>query len=425
MCIRDSFERHHHFLARLARLVHKRQTYRIKQPIGADPISADSAVTLFAQICGRTDELYCVTEQFVAGSTQVLTQRLLSNPELKGGIETNPSDSSGGSCVGELWQGPIKDACRLHEKGWDYYATRFNDGVLPESCVTDLTRSRLVLYDGKGVTISGVLKELKRTVDVKWGAYNVHCELLRLTNGFANLDHTRCRKVTLVFRCTFNHLEAKKGPNKAVTFTYHELEIAYAPMLQLNAAEKAPQVLERFRAALQQRYDDVKDEAMLNMLTFLARRAGHPMFANLLALTFHRDASQISERLPRGNPDIFEGAVREFLAYRLGDEEVTKAYGLLFFVADTLRSADRPVSPDDVEKKLKAISKGRGELNTWRKLYSPPMDDSPGSTPPFLAVGMTDGRPTINFTMPAFLFVFLIDCAPVADAIASSMSASL
>ena len=36
---------------------------------------------------------------------------------------------------------------------------------------------------------------------------------------------------------------------------------------------------------------------------------------------------------------MFESAVHEFLAYQLGEEEVRSAQGLLFFVADAIRSA--------------------------------------------------------------------------------------
>ena len=98
-------------MARLARLVHKRQTYRLKQVPGQDPISADSAAGLFTQICGRTDEMYCVCEHYREGVHRVLAERLQGNQELRAGI-VMPGDTPSASAVGELRHGPLKDACR-------------------------------------------------------------------------------------------------------------------------------------------------------------------------------------------------------------------------------------------------------------------------------------------------------------------------
>ena len=49
--------------------------------------------------------------------------------------------------------------------------------------------------------------------------YTVRHELMLLKNGFATLDPTHLRTVLLVFKCTFVHAEARKGPNKAPMFT--------------------------------------------------------------------------------------------------------------------------------------------------------------------------------------------------------------
>ena len=226
-------------------------------------------------------------------------------------------------------------------------------------------------------------------------------------------------QVLLVFKFTFHHVEAKKGPNKATSFVYHELELVYLPMLQLEHASAAQAHYAGFRAALQARYDHVGDAPLWNMLTFLARRAGNPMMLSLLALMFHADATIAEGRsLPRGNADMFESAVDEYLAYRLGEEEAHNAHGLLFFLADTLRSSDCHVSPDDVEKKLKAISKGRNELNTWRKLFAPPdpAAETPATPPPLIKLREVEGRSCIQFCMPAVNYVFQLESARAAVA---------
>ena len=93
-----------------------------------------------------------------------------------------------------------------------------------------------------------------------------------------------------------------------------------------------------------------------------------------------------------------------------GEDEVSNAHQLLFSIAEILRSADgRGVSPDDVEKKLKLLTKGRGEINMWRKLYAPPTEHSPGTMPPLLKNASIDGKSSVIFNLPAVTYAFHID----------------
>ena len=426
-------EAHHRFLVNLCRLVHKRQTYRIKQVIGADPISADSAVSLFQQILGRTDEMYAVCESYREGVNSVLSQRLAMNPELKAGLQM-PNESPNSSCAGELQHMPLMDACTLHDKAIDSFFTRFGPlepgSSLPEACVTDVVRSRLILAEGKGVSLAGVLKELKRPASVKFGAFNVQVELMKLVNGFGILDPTHLRQVRLVLKCTFVPLESKKPGARATTFIWHEVDLVYAPSLALDESSGAKDHYEGFKAALQGRYDSVSDVDMHSMLSFIATTAGSPTMQNLLALNFHKDATMHSEPLPRSLPEWVESGVHEFLAVRCGDELVDWTKAMLKIISETLRTETRPITTDDVESKLKKAD--ANALKAWKRLYAPPEPPIPpdeegnggspgtsGTLPPFLKLENKEGRQAINFTMPSVMYIFALDV--LAELCGSSM----
>jgi len=408
----NEFDACHHFFARLCQLVHKRKTYKVKKPPGSsDPIEAMSCPDMWVQLCGRTDEMYAVVEKYEEGAQFALLQRLLSCPELKNGLDQNlnPGDSPSSSSVGELRKSPLMDPCKLHDKAVDEFLTRFSDGSLAEANVTDMVRTTLLLYENKGASLAGVLKELKRPVDVRYNAYNVQMETLSLRNQYAQLDPNHYRCVILVIKCTFAPLEAKKNFGYK-PFIYLEVELTYAPALRLEQTGGSREHMEGIRAALRARYDEVPDKEMQSMLTFIGRLSGNPMMLNLLSLNFHKEGLQKEVALPRGMPDLVESAVNEFLALQLGEDEVSNAHQLLFSIAEILRSADgRGVSPDDIEKKLKLLTKGRGEINMWRKLYSPPTEHSPGTMLPLLKNANIDGKSSVIFNLPAVTYAFHID----------------
>ena len=127
-------------------------------------------------------------------------------------------------------------------------------------------------------------------------------------------------------------LEAKKSSGKS--FIYHEVELVYRPMYRLEETSGRIEHYRAVHAALRARYDEVSAGEMKSMLTFLAHGAGSPIMAGLLALNFHSDATQRGgSPLPRSVVDLFESAVHEFLAFKLGEDEAHSAHQLLFFVA--------------------------------------------------------------------------------------------
>lgn len=81
---------------------------------------------------------------------------------------------------------------RLHEKALDDYATRFDDGVLPEACVSDVVRARAVFTQAKRFRrLDEALRKGYRFVGDD-GRTN-RLTLLRGKNKFRTLDPTHLR----------------------------------------------------------------------------------------------------------------------------------------------------------------------------------------------------------------------------------------
>lgn len=137
---------HHKFLKRLVLLLRKRQLVSLS---GAH-LGAATAKALFHQIVFRCEESYLVHEKYRESASAALLQLINDVPQLQGSVSVGEEVSKSGG--GHLKHGPIKDACRLHEKALDEYATRFADGELPEACVTDVLRSQLIINEANKAT---------------------------------------------------------------------------------------------------------------------------------------------------------------------------------------------------------------------------------------------------------------------------------
>ena len=76
--------------------------------------------------------------------------------EVLKGMGVDPRDA--------LLLGSLKDPVRVHEKGFDDYFGRFEDGVIPEACVVDVVRARVILDDGP--TLVKFLSRLRDGIEV-------------------------------------------------------------------------------------------------------------------------------------------------------------------------------------------------------------------------------------------------------------------
>lgn len=129
---RTSAEHALRLLYRLALLVKKRQRL---DPGHTPPWTA---ATLWPEICARTDELYELSERCQDDFGRVC-RRILE-------AECGQKPFHSGKYAGFM-DGGLKDPVRTHEKALDDYAARFEDGVLPEACVTDMVRARVVFTE--------------------------------------------------------------------------------------------------------------------------------------------------------------------------------------------------------------------------------------------------------------------------------------
>ena len=78
---------------------------------------------------------------------------------------------------------------RLHEKACDEYASRFQDGIPPESCVMDVVRARIVGESGFG--LRKLLASLRKGFACTIGRSGAEIELICGKNKFARPDSVR------------------------------------------------------------------------------------------------------------------------------------------------------------------------------------------------------------------------------------------
>ena len=113
----------------------QRATKEVIAGRGGDINVADiDAEGTWARLVSRTDELYEVHEHM--------------RPTFEAVMKTLVREVVRDDLEGSLSVAPLKDPVRLYEKANDEYGQRFSDGVLPEACVPDVTRCRVVLQSG-------------------------------------------------------------------------------------------------------------------------------------------------------------------------------------------------------------------------------------------------------------------------------------
>ena len=133
----------------------------------------------------------------------------------------------------------------------------------------------------------------------------------------------------------------------------------------------------------------VLDQQIDALLRYFGAGSGDPIGANLLALNFHKNACVRTDRvgLPRSLIDMYEDAIREFLAIELPRhprlkceaDQVTRianaCYEMFYFVAKLIAASDenRSVPADAVLRELRGAnvagrSNGKEILNLWEKL---------------------------------------------------------
>ena len=161
------------------------QKLRKDTPAGAEP---PSAATLWPLIAARTDSMLANGEFCMTAFREVAMALL----------------SAAGLGEDALNLGPLKDPVRIYEKAIDDYAKRFDDGELPEACVADVIRCRIVCDAGsKFRTVLSLLGGGGEKVDgEKVDGFSCEVDgdqatlrLIRCKNKFRDTDPTHFRSM--------------------------------------------------------------------------------------------------------------------------------------------------------------------------------------------------------------------------------------
>ena len=257
---------------KLALLVRKRQS----APPGA------SAAALWPEIAARVDELYEaveVAEDAFAALVEALAARLGVRYEL----------------------GRLKDPIRVHEKACDDYASERDsaDGGLPEACVLDVLRARLVVPAAQ----RALLAASAWLEGVQHGGATL--TVLRLKNKFAALDPAHFRNLLVNAR-----LELAGGARVFV-----ELQVHHEGILALNDERHCHAHYNFFRAKLADAYQSELDALLTQTMRTFAEVSENPVLLSMLVVLLRGD-----RKLPRDRYELYHEAMSAVLERDLGAE---------------------------------------------------------------------------------------------------------
>ena len=296
------------------------------------------AAALWRRLVSRTDELYEVHEHLREAFGTVM-RRVVG--------EVAKGDAEAELLVRDLELAPLKDPVRLHEKAIDEFGGRFADGALPEACVPDVTRCRVVLQTGtqvkdfvvqlidgvqfdEGFAISNArpadleaapaaaqadplaeggglaaasapVKAAERKVVVV-----TELQLMSITNRFDQLDPTHFRSIVCALKLTHQGVSC-----------FCEVEVHYCEVLRV-AQEKDPAVhYDFFRNRLAGTVPQAELDAILDeKLVFLVDATGIPVLLSLLVLIFTSGGEDLT-KLPSNRIELYELGIESAITKRL------------------------------------------------------------------------------------------------------------
>ena len=150
-----------------------------------------------------------------------------------------------------LEDGGLKDPIRLHEKAIDDYGGRFDDGVLPEACVTDVLRARAIFTEARRFRrLAAVLAKGYR-LELDGRTYRL--ELLRGKNKFKALDPTHFRCLLYNVWLSVEWVDEGGVPRRQRALC--ELQAHHLLVLKHNDASRAQEHYEFFRSYLRDSYE--------------------------------------------------------------------------------------------------------------------------------------------------------------------------
>ena len=167
---------------------------------------------LWPRIVRRTDAIYVVAERM-----KPVFEFFVKHAAQKEGIEES-----------SISFGNLKDPVRIHEKAWDDYAGRFCDDVVPEACVVDVLRCRVVISSARKVIsfLDSIARDSVFECDTGTGLRQFRCTFIRGKNKFREVDPTHFRNVLCNLR-----IDSVGGGGDSCFF---EVQVQHEAILKFN-----------------------------------------------------------------------------------------------------------------------------------------------------------------------------------------------
>ena len=214
--------------------------------------------------------------------------------------------------------GPLKDPVRIHEKALDDYIHDFDDWndaiVIPEACVVDVLRVRVVVQNGQQML--ALQRLLRDGFEVTLIGY-VAATLLRLVRAKNKLSTTMAEERGLAgldpthFRNILNNVQLIHDGRTV----FAEVQVHHAAILEYNDESHAHDHYNFFRARLADNYGHELDAMLERAILFFEEVSGNPVLLSMLVLVFSGGSN--SESLPASKSELYIMATRAALRKRL------------------------------------------------------------------------------------------------------------
>ena len=352
------------------------------------------ALQQWEKILLRTDEVYCLATEFQPIFAFAMKQVVMS---LAG--DNDDPETLAKSCI----MGEVKDPVRIHEKAISEYGTRFTDGGLAESCVTDVLRMRVacrtgthvlnlvgLLNDGARIEIDdeasvGIIKDgmldggepdkdeegnplpkkpRKKKIDPETGEVMLEAidvQMVQMHNKFADLDPTHFRLAVCVLQLTFRDVRM-----------FVEVEVHYEDVMKIALDENSSAYdhYNFFRQRLAGTVPENElDELLEEKLVFLVDATGIPVLLSLLVLIFTSGGEDLT-KLPSNRIELYELGIESAIAKRLvrkGQEGIVAEGGTDLLVHEWMRLFNLDRGQSNVVNAVKSEKKGEREHKPTRK----------------------------------------------------------
>jgi hypothetical protein len=186
-----------------------------------------------------------------------------------------------------ITHGALKDPVRVHEKAFDDYRNNFADDVLPEACVLDIIRTRVICPAGANTLLLNPVGVISR-IDVDLGdGKRATLEIIRNKNKFKEGHEGPTHFRNMLLNCRLKVVEKVVVGSDAVpaVFFFTEMQIHNQTLLEHNNKMDSHSHYNFFRAKLQDTYESKLDRMLHNVIDTFDQVLKTPVLLSLLILT--------------------------------------------------------------------------------------------------------------------------------------------